>query len=159
MNTILSPGDLVLIKDHINLMRTNPLIGANNNQFCPRVPDMSRAYNQELNKILISVCKKAGYTLQEGVYAGVLGPSYEALAETKMIRTLGVDIVGMSTVPETIIANHVGITGCGVSCITNMGAGISDQTLRHEDIKHELLKAMEYSTALLKNSIGQFGRI
>jgi purine-nucleoside phosphorylase len=153
------PGDLILIKDHINLMGKNPLIGPNDNQIGPRFPDMSHAYNPKLNEILKEVSKKLGHHLQEGVYVGVLGPSYETPAEIRMIRILGGDMVGMSTVPETIVANHLGLKVCGISCITNMGAGILDQTLKHEDIKDEAMKAMDHFTALLNNSIEKFGHL
>jgi purine-nucleoside phosphorylase len=159
VNLSYRPGDLVMILDHINLMGRNPLVGPNENQMGPRFPDMSRAYDPELNEILRSVSKSIGYNLQEGVYAGVLGPTYETPAEIKMIRTLGADMVGMSTVPETIAANHMGLRVCGISCITNMGAGIINQTLKHEDIKDEALKAMKNFTALLNNSIEKFGLI
>jgi purine-nucleoside phosphorylase len=151
------PGDLVLISDHINLMGRNPLIGPNDNKMGPRFPDMSHAYNPELNLIIKDVSKSLGQTIQEGVYAGVLGPTYETPAEIKMIRILGGDMVGMSTVPETIAANHLGIKICGISCITNMGAGIQNQELKHEDIKHEAMKAMSYFTALLNGAIEKFG--
>ena len=153
------PGDLVLILDHLNLMGKNPLIGPNDNLMGPRFPDMSHAYNPELNNILRTVSKNLGYKLQEGVYAGVLGPTYETPAEIKMFRILGADMVGMSTVPETIAANHMGLKVCGISCITNMGAGITNQTLKHEDIKDEALKAMKHFTALLNHSIEKFGSL
>lgn len=159
VNLSYRPGDLVMITDHINLMGTNPLVGPNNNQMGPRFPDMSHAYNAELNEIMRSTSKALGHTLHEGVYAGVLGPTYETPAEIRMIRTLGGDMVGMSTVPEAIAANHMGLKVCGVSCVTNMGAGIMDVTLKHEDIKHEALKAMNHFTALLNNSIEKFGRL
>ncbi len=153
------PGDLVLITDHLNLMGRNPLTGLNNDQMGPRFPDMTHAYNPELNEIMRSVSKSLGHSLKEGVYAGVLGPTYETPAEIKMIRVLGGDMVGMSTVPESIAANHMGLKVCGISCITNMGAGIIDQKLKHEDIKDEALKVMDHFTALLNNSIEKFGRI
>lgn len=159
VNLNFRPGDLVLISDHINLMGRNPLIGPNNNQMGPRFPDMSHTYNPLLNDIMRAVSKTIGYHLAEGVYAGVLGPTYETPAEIKMIRTLGADMVGMSTVPEAIAANHLGLKVCGVSCITNMGAGIVNQTLKHEDIKEIALKAMDHFTALLNNSIEKFGQI
>lgn len=160
VNLNFAPGDLVLIQDHINLMGKNPLIGPNNNEMGLRFPDMSHAYNPELNDIMKTVSKTLGYTIQLGVYAGVLGPTYETPAEIKMIRILGADMVGMSTVPEAIAANHLGLKVCGVSCITNMGAGILlNQTLKHEDIKHEAAKAMKHFTALLTHSIEKFGLI
>ena len=159
VNLDFKPGDLILIQDHINLMGRNPLIGPNNNQMGPRFPDMSHAYNPELNNILKRVSKNLGFNMREGVYAGVLGPTYETPAEIKMIRALGGDMVGMSTVPECIAANHLGLKVCGVSCITNMGAGIVNQTLRHEDIKEEALKVMSYFSALLSQSIEKFGQM
>ncbi len=153
------PGDLVLINDHINLMGRNPLVGPNNNEMGPRFPDMTHAYKPELIAIMKEVSKGLGHEIHEGVYAGVLGPTYETPAEIKMIRVLGGDMVGMSTVPEAIAANHLGLKVCGVSCITNMGAGIVDQTLKHEDIKHEAMKAMNHFTALLNGSIEKFGKM
>lgn len=154
------PGDLVIIKDHINLMGKNPLVGPNNNQMGPRFPDMSHAYNPNLNDIMKAVSKSLGHAIEEGVYAGVLGPTYETPAEIKMIRLLGGDMVGMSTVPEAIAANHLGLKVCGISCITNMGSGIVlNQTLKHEDIKEVAEKAMKHFTALLNHSIEKFGQI
>jgi purine-nucleoside phosphorylase len=159
VNLNYKPGDLVLITDHINLMGTNPLLGPNNNEMGPRFPDMSHAYNPKLNEIIKDISKNLGYHLNEGVYAGVSGPTYETPSEIKMIRILGGDMVGMSTVPETIAANHMGLKVCAISCITNMGAGIIDQTLKHEDIKDEALKAMSMFSALINNTIEKFGQI
>jgi purine-nucleoside phosphorylase len=159
INLNFHPGDLVLIQDHLNLMGKNPLIGPNNNKMGPRFPDMTHAYNPELNTIMRDVSKNLGYDIHDGVYAGVLGPTYETPAEIKMFRILGADMVGMSTVPEAIAANHLGLKVCGISCITNMGAGIINQTLKHEDIKDEAAKAMNHFTALLNNSIEKFGQI
>jgi purine-nucleoside phosphorylase len=156
VNLSYSPGDLVIIKDHINLMGKNPLIGPNIAQLGTRFPDMSHAYNPLLNNILKNVAQSLGHHIQVGVYAAVLGPSYETPAEIKMIRTLGADMVGMSTVPETIAAHHMGLKVCGISCITNMGAGIVNQTLNHEDIKVEAQKAMDFFTNLLTHSIEKF---
>ncbi len=153
------PGDLVLIADHINLTGKNPLIGPNNNQMGPRFPDMSHAYHPELLAIMKSVSQSLGNNIHEGIYAGVLGPTYETPAEIKMIRTLGGDMVGMSTVAECIAANHLGLKVCGVSCITNMGSGILDQKLNHDDIKHEAQKAMNHFTSLLNLSIEKFGKL
>ncbi|MGZ3789445.1 MAG: purine-nucleoside phosphorylase [Bacteriovorax sp.] len=152
------PGDLVVISDHLNLMGRNPLIGPNNNEMGPRFPDMTHAYSPELNVILKSVSKSLGHDIHEGVYAGVLGPTYETPAEIRMIRTLGGDMVGMSTVPEAIAANHLGLKVCGISCITNMGAGIVDQKLKHEDIKVEAMKAMSHFTSLLNGAIEKIGQ-
>lgn len=159
VNLSFQPGDLAVITDHINLMGKNPLIGPNDNQAGPRFPDMSETYNSKLNELLKSVSNDLGFKIQEGVYAGVLGPSYETPAEIRMIRTLGADMVGMSTVPEAITANHLGLKVCGISCITNMGAGVVKQTLKHEDIKDVAMKAMNHFTLLLNNSIEKFGNI
>ncbi len=159
VNLNFKPGDLVIINDHINLMGRNPLIGPNNNEMGPRFPDMTHAYNPELVSIMKEVSKSLAHVIHEGVYAGVLGPTYETPSEIKMIRILGGDMVGMSTVPEAIAANHLGLKVCGISCITNMGAGIVNQTLKHEDIKHEAMKAMNHFTALLNGSIEKFGKM
>lgn len=159
VNLNFRPGDLVLIKDHINLMGRNPLVGPNDNNMGPRFPDMGHAYQPELNQIIKKVSKNLGYEMHEGVYAGVLGPTYETPAEIKMIRILGADMVGMSTVPETIAANHMGLKVCGISCITNMGAGIVNETLKHEDIKDVALKSMNLFTTLLNQSIEKFGQL
>lgn len=158
VNLNYSPGDLVIIEDHINLMGKNPLIGPNNNEMGPRFPDMSHAYNVELIDNMKKVSADLGYKIHTGVYAGVLGPTYETPAEIKMIRLLGADMVGMSTVPECIAANHLGLKVCGISCITNMGAGIINQTLKHEDIKHEAAKAMNHFTALINGTIEKLGQ-
>lgn len=159
VNLDYKPGDLVLIKDHINLMGKNPLVGPNLNELGPRFPDMTEAYNGELRSIMKSISNNLGHNIHEGIYAGMLGPTYETPAEINMIRVLGGDMVGMSTVPECIAANHFGIKVCGVSCITNFGAGIIKQKLKHEDIKDEALKAMNHFTNLLTQSIEQFGKL
>ena len=153
------PGDLVIIEDHINLMGKNPLTGPNDNSMGPRFPDMSEAYNQELNTVLEKVSASAGKKLARGVYVGVQGPTYETPAEIRMFRILGGDMVGMSTVPETIAAHHLGIKVCGISCITNMGAGIVKQQLKHEDIKDEAMKAMDHFSFILKKAIAEFSKI
>jgi purine-nucleoside phosphorylase len=120
---------------------------------------MTDAYNSELTAIMKNISNNLGYKIHSGVYAGMLGPTYETPAEIKMIRVLGGDMVGMSTVPECIAANHFGIKVCGVSCITNFGAGIIKQKLKHEDIKDEALKAMNHFTNLLIQSIEKFGAL
>lgn len=150
------PGDLVILEDHLNLTGHNPLVGPNDDSLGPRFPDMSHAYNKELIKILEESSRELDIKTQKGVYVGVLGPTYETPAEIRMFRILGGDVVGMSTVPETIIANHIGLKVCGISCVTNMGAGIIDQTLKHEDIKDEALKVMDNFTSLLNHAISKF---
>lgn len=157
VNLDYKPGDLVLIRDHINLMGKNPLVGPNYAELGPRFPDMTEAYNGEIRDIMKKISSDLGHKIHEGVYAGMLGPTYETPAEINMIRVLGGDMVGMSTVPECIAANHFGIKVCGVSCITNYGAGIVKQKLKHEDIKDEAMKAMNHFTNLLINSIEKFG--
>lgn len=134
VNAAWNPGDLMLITDFINLSGKNPLIGRNLDEFGPRFPDMSRAYDRELCKIAREVACEAGITLREGVYAWLNGPTYETPAEIRMVRVLGGDAVGMSTVPETIVAVHSGMKVLGVSCLTNMAAGILDQPLSHQEV-------------------------
>jgi purine-nucleoside phosphorylase len=144
---------LVLIKDHINLTGRNALVGPNLDQFGPRFPDMSDTYCERLRNLSKEVAKSHGIDLKEGVYAGVLGPTYETPAEVRMLKVLGADMVGMSTVQEAIVGHHAGMEVLGISCITNMASGISVEKLRHEDIKDEALKAREKFTRLLQNII------
>ncbi|WP_445490829.1 purine-nucleoside phosphorylase [Niallia sp. 03133] len=134
VNTSFQPGDLMLITDHINLVGTNPLIGPNNVELGTRFPDLSKVYNPELRNIALKVGKEHTINLQQGVYAWWSGPAYETPAEIRMIRTLGADAVGMSTVPETIVAVHGGMKVLGISCLTNMACGILDQPLNHEEV-------------------------
>lgn len=134
VNTSYQPGDLMLISDHINLTGKNPLIGHNDSELGPRFPDMSQAYSRRIRDLAKQVADKNGISLQEGVYAGLLGPSYETPAEIRMLRTLGADAVGMSTVSEVIVARHAGIEVLGISCISNMASGILDQPLSHAEV-------------------------
>ena len=134
VNTNFHPGELVLISDHINLMGVNPLTGPNDESLGPRFPDMSEVYCREYREIAHQAAAEMGLTLQEGVYAGLLGPSYETPAEIRYLRTIGADLVGMSTVPEAIAAAHLGIKVLAISCVTNMAAGILPQKLRHEEV-------------------------
>lgn len=134
INTSFKPGDLMLITDHINMFGTNPLIGANDDQFGPRFPDMSQAYCGEFLQLAREVAKELNMIIQEGVYVGNTGPCYETPAEVRMLRTLGGDAVGMSTVPEVIVARHSGMKVLGISCISNMAAGILDEPLSHEEV-------------------------
>ncbi|MBB6455310.1 purine-nucleoside phosphorylase [Salirhabdus euzebyi] len=134
INESFEPGDLMLIHDHINMMGTNPLIGPNNEELGPRFPDMSEAYSKQLLAHGEKCAEKLGLKLQKGVYVGNTGPSYETGAEIRMLRALGGDAVGMSTVPEVIVANHAGLKVLGISCISNMAAGILDQPLSHDEV-------------------------
>ncbi|HEY1098699.1 MAG TPA: purine-nucleoside phosphorylase [Myxococcota bacterium] len=128
-------GDLMVIDDHINLTGDNPLIGKNDNRFGARFPDMSEPYSKRLSAIADEVAAARSLRLQHGVYAGVLGPSYETPAEIRMFKTLGASAVGMSTVHEVIAANHLGLEVLGLSCITNLASGISATKLSHEEVK------------------------
>lgn len=128
------PGDLMIIKDHINFGFNNPLIGPNDRNLGPRFPDMSGAYNGDLISLAKEVGVKNRLNIKEGVYAFMTGPSYETPAEIKMLTILGADAVGMSTVPEVIAAIHNGLQVLGISCITNMAAGILDKALSHEEV-------------------------
>lgn len=134
INESFKPGDLMIITDHINNFGNNPLIGHNDEDFGPRFPDMSSAYNKVLTAHAKESASNLKLTVQEGVYVGNTGPSYETGAEIRMLRTWGGDAVGMSTVPEVIVANHMGIDVLGISCISNMAAGILDQPLTHDEV-------------------------
>lgn len=134
VNTSYEPGDLMLISDHLNMTGTNPLIGPNHKELGVRFPDMSEGYSKRLRTIAKDIAATQGLKLQEGVYAGLLGPSYETPAEIRMLRVLGADAVGMSTVSEVVIARHSGIEVLGISCISNMAAGILDQPLSHDEV-------------------------
>ncbi|WP_040978716.1 purine-nucleoside phosphorylase [Oceanobacillus jeddahense] len=134
INTGFNPGDLMLITDHINLTGTNPLIGPNNDDLGTRFPDASEVYNRELRDLAKDIAKENDITLREGVYSWWTGPVYETPAEIRMIRTLGGDAVGMSTVPEALVAVHGGLKVLGVSCLTNMACGILDQPLSHDEV-------------------------
>jgi len=128
------PGDLVLISDHINLLGVNPLSGPNDESLGPRFPDMSDAYAREYREIAKEAGEEIGLALAEGVYAAVGGPSYETPAEIRYLRTIGADLVGMSTVPETIVANHMGMKVLAISCVTNMAAGVLPKKLEHSEV-------------------------
>jgi len=128
------PGDLVLISDHINLTGANPLTGRNDEELGPRFPDMTEAYPAEYREIAKEAAREMGLKLHEGVYCGLHGPSYETPAEIRFLRTIGADLVGMSTVPEVIAANHMGMKVLALSCVTNMAAGVLPQKLVHDEV-------------------------
>lgn len=129
------PGDLMLIKDHINFSGVSPLRGKNLDEFGPRFPDMSNVYDNDILMIVEDACAELGITVNEGVYAYLQGPNYETPTEIKALRTLGADAVGMSTVPEAIVARHCGLKVAAISCITNMAAGILPKPLSHDEVK------------------------
>ena len=127
-------GALVVLTDHINLQGQNPLVGPNDERFGPRFPDMTHAYSNPYREIALKAAGSLGKTLYQGVYAAMLGPSYETPAEIRYLRTIGADLVGMSTVPEVITARHMGVQVLAISCVTNMAAGILDQPISHEEV-------------------------
>jgi len=134
INQFYGQGALVLISDHINLQGSNPLIGPNDDSLGPRFPDMTEAYSAAYRAIAQQVAAKLGIPLPEGIYAALTGPSYETPAEIRYLRTIGADLVGMSTVPEVIVANQLGMRVLAISCVTNMAAGILDQKINHEEV-------------------------
>ena len=134
INPEFKQGALVVIRDHINLQGANPLIGPNDERFGPRFPDMTQAYWRSYREIALAEAKRLGIEAHEGVYAALPGPSYETPAEIRYLRTIGADLVGMSTVPEVIVARHMGIRVLGISCVTNMAAGILDRPLDHSEV-------------------------
>jgi purine-nucleoside phosphorylase len=146
INLSYKPGDLVLISDHINLMGVNPLSG-------PEFLDMSEAYSSAYRAIASEAAARLGMTLKEGIYAGLPGPSYETPAEIRYLRTIGADLVGMSTVPEVIAANHLGIPVLGISCVTNMAAGILPQKLSHSEVMETGERVKDTLAALLRTVI------
>lgn len=135
INLDFKPGDLMMITDHISLFVQNPLLGQNADELGPRFPDMSTVYDRRLQEKIRHAAVATGVNLKEGVYVQLTGPSYETPAEIRMLRKMGADAAGMSTVVEAIAANHMGLSVAGISCITNMAAGISDQPLNHEEVK------------------------
>ncbi|WP_026651150.1 purine-nucleoside phosphorylase [Butyrivibrio proteoclasticus] len=149
-------GDLMLITDHISCFAPNPLIGANLEELGPRFPDMSEVYKKDLADTIRKVASDNGIELKEGVYAQLTGPSFESPAEIRMLKGLGASAVGMSTVVEAIAANHMGLKVCGVSCISNLAAGISDQPLCHEEVQEAADKAAPLFTKLVTESIKAF---
>lgn len=134
INQTLERGGLVLISDHINLQGVNPLVGPNDDALGPRFPDMSEAYSRAFRETAKAVAVELCIPLPEGVYAAMLGPSYETPAEIRYLRSIGADVVGMSTVLEAIAANHMGMKVLGISCVTNMAAGILRQKIQHEEV-------------------------
>lgn len=159
LRTGFKQGELMLIRDHINLMGTNPLRGANDERFGPRFPDMTNVYSSELQALVsreanqLAEDKNIEPFMNRGVYCGLSGPTYETPAEIHMLRLLGADVVGMSTVPEAIAARHQGIKVIGISCITNMAAGISDEPINHQEVMETGAKVAEIFKELLRRVI------
>ena len=143
-------GTLVVIKDHINLQNANPLTGPNDERFGPRFPDMTTAYDKRFREMAVGEGNRKGIGLHEGVYAALAGPNYETPAEIRYLRTIGADLVGMSTVPEVIAARHSGIRVLGISCVTNAAAGILDQPLNHNEVLETAERVKGQFVSLLK---------
>ena len=158
INQALSPGELVLISDHLNLFPEGPLRGENDDRLGTRFPDMTRAYAPELRDLARRAGKRAGLDLREGVYAGLPGPSYETPAEIRMLRTMGADLCGMSTVPEVIVANHQGARVLGISCVTNLAAGITGAPLSHAEVTETAAKAHASFVKLLEEILVELGK-
>ena len=151
----LNQGALMVISDHLNLMGVNPLRGPNDERFGPRFPDLSEAYSRELQQQAVEVARTLGIEIRRGIYAALSGPSYETPAEIHMFRACGAVAVGMSTVPETIVARHMGIEVLGISCITNMAAGISDEPINHAEVMETGRRVRDIFTKLLRGVISQ----
>jgi purine-nucleoside phosphorylase len=155
INEQFGQGALMVIEDHINLLGTNPLVGPNDARFGRRFPDMSDAYSARLRALAFEVAAARGLTLERGVYIAVTGPSYETPAEIRAFRVLGADAVGMSTVPEVIVARHMGIEVLGISCISNMAAGILPQPLTEEEVIETTARVRDQFVSLLEGVVGR----
>ncbi len=154
VNTSFSQGALMVIDDHINLMGDNPLVGANDDRFGQRFPDMTEVYSHRLRAVADRAANALDFKIPHGVYAALLGPSYETPAEIRYLRTIGADVVGMSTVPEAIAARHMGIEVLGISCITNMAAGVLPQPLDHSEVMETAKRVRGQFISLLEGIIG-----
>ncbi len=150
INRKLRARGLLLIRDHLNFQGSNPLLGANDERFGPRFPDMTEAYSKKFRTTAKQVARKLRLRLFEGVYAALHGPSYETPAEIRALARLGADVVGMSTVPEVIVANHMGIEVLGISCVTNMAAGISKKKINHDEVLEAGERVSRQFTAFLR---------
>lgn len=153
VNVQLSPGTLMVITDHMNLMSANPLRGQNDERFGPRFPDMSAVYSPELQEIVMEEAREINLDVRRGVYVALAGPSYETPAEIHLMRNFGADAVGMSTVPEAIVARHMDLEVLGISCITNVAAGVSDEPINHEDVMATGLRVSATFAQLLKRVV------
>ncbi len=153
VNTSFHAGDLMMIKDHISVFAPNPLVGPNIDELGTRFPDMSHVYDKKLQEAIADAAKRNGIFLQEGVYAQLTGPSFETPAEIRMLRALGCDAVGMSTVVEAIAAKHMGMEICGVSCICNLAAGMTARPLAHEEVQEAADRAAPNFKRLVTESV------
>jgi purine-nucleoside phosphorylase len=155
INTAFTQGALMLIEDHINMLGSNPLVGPNVEALGVRFPDMTYVYDRGLRALALDAAASVGVPLQRGVYLATLGPSYETPAEIRAFRTLGADAVGMSTVPEAIVARHMGLEVVGISCITNMAAGVLPQPLVHEEVMATAARVRGQFESLLEGLLGR----
>ena len=155
INTGFAQGALMVIDDHINLLGSNPLVGSNDERFGQRFPDMSEVYSRRMRLVADDAARATGVAVSHGVYIAVHGPSYETPAEIRAFRILGADAVGMSTVPEAIAARHMGLDVLGISCITNMAAGVLNQTLVHDEVMETARRVRGSFIALLEGVIGR----
>lgn len=155
INLAFEPGTLMIIEDHINLMGSNPLVGPNEERFGPRFPDMTEVYSRRLRDLAAAAAAEAGVPVARGVYVAVHGPSYETPAEIRAFRTLGADAVGMSTVPEAIVARHMGVDVLGISCITNPAAGVLPAPLVHDEVMEVARRVRGAFSALLEAIVGR----
>jgi purine-nucleoside phosphorylase len=155
VNTGFAQGALMVIDDHINLVGNNPLVGANDDRFGPRFPDMTEVYSTRLRRLADEAAREIGTTLPHGVYAALLGPSYETAAEIRYLRVIGADAVGMSTVPEAIVARHMGIEVLGISCIMNMAAGVLPRPVDHGEVMETARRVQSRFITLLEGIIGR----
>ena len=153
LNVEFVPGSLMIISDHINLLGSNPLVGPNDDRFGPRFPDLTSVYAPELQSMVIDEASEMGLGMRRGVYAALSGPSYETPAEIHMVRTLGADAVGMSTVPEAIVARHMNMRVVGISCITNLAAGVSSRPIDHSQVMAIGERVRDQFTELLRRVI------
>ncbi len=156
INPAFMAGSFMLIKDHISCFAPNPLIGENSDELGCRFPDMSKVYSPRLQEIIKKKAEECNIPLNEGVYVQLTGPSFESPAEIRMLRALGADAVGMSTVVEAIAANHMGMEICGISCVANLAAGMTDQPLTHEEVQEASNKAAPLFRQLITESIAAF---
>lgn len=153
LNNSFSEGSLIVISDHLNLMGASPLRGPNDSRFGPRFPDMTKVYDQEYQELTVREAQAMGLELRRGIYAALPGPNYETPAEIRMLRLLGADAVGMSTVPEAIVARQMGVRVLGISCITNMAAGVLDRPINHDEVMETGQRVRETFAELLRRVI------
>ena len=154
VNTSFTPGDLMIIDDHINLLGSNPLVGPNDERFGVRFPDLTNVYSPRLRQAADAAGQALGIPLRHGIYVACHGPSYETPAEVRYLRTIGADAVGMSTVPEAIVARHMAVEVLGISCITNLAAGVLPQPLNHEEVLETAKRVRGKFISLLTNIVG-----